>query len=391
MTNLILKLFVHDYKDTENPAVREKCGRVAGLVGSVTNLLLFAMKIAVGTLFNSVSITADAVNNLTDSGSSIVTLVGFKLAGKPADKEHPFGHARIEYLSGVIVSFIVVFLGLQLGLSSVQKIVSPEENALTPAALLVLVVSILFKLWQCLFYRKVGRMIRSEAVFATSNDSRNDVIATTAVLVGAVVTMLTHVNLDGYMGALVALFIIVSGVQLIMSTADPLLGQAPDSALVHEIRDKILAYEGIIGMHDLTVHNYGVGRCFASVHCEVDAGCDILESHDRIDNIERDFEKDLGIHLVIHLDPVVVGDARTDALRAQVEQAVRALYPAVTLHDFRVVWGVTHSNVVFDVAVPFAEEDSDETVSRRIGEAVAGLDPKYRAVVTVDRGGTDVA
>ena len=361
--------------------MREKCGRVAGLVGIVTNLLLFAMKIAVGTLFNSVSITADAVNNLTDSGSSIVTLVGFKLAGKPADKEHPFGHARIEYLSGVIVSFIVVFLGLQLGLSSVQKIVSPEENALTPAALLVLVVSILVKLWQCLFYRKVGRMIRSEAVFATSNDSRNDVIATTAVLVGAVVTMLTHINLDGYMGALVALFIIVSGVQLIMSTADPLLGQAPDSALVHEIRDKILAYEGIIGMHDLTVHNYGVGRCFASVHCEVDAGCDILESHDRIDNIERDFEKDLG-HPSRH--PPRPGCRRRRADRrvaGAVEQAVRALYPAVTLHDFRVVWGVTHSNVVFDVAVPFAEEDSDETVSRRIGEAVAGLDPKYRAVV----------
>lgn len=391
MTDLILRLFVRDWRNTESPAVRERCGRVVGVVGIVTNLLLFAMKITVGTLFNSVSITADAVNNLTDSGSSIVTLVGFKLAGKPADAQHPFGHARIEYLSGVIVSFIVVFLGLQLGLSSVEKIVTPEENTLTPAALIVLVISILMKLWQCLFYRRVGKLIRSEAVFATSNDSRNDVIATAAVLAGAVVTMVTHVNLDGYMGALVALFIVVSGVQLILSTADPLLGQAPDSALVREIRDKILAYEGIIGMHDLTVHSYGVGRCFASVHCEVDAGCDILESHDRIDNIERDFERDLGIHLVIHLDPVVVGDARTDALKAQVVQAVGRLYPAATLHDFRVVWGVTHTNVVFDAAVPFEEKDADGEIRRRIGEAVLEIDPKLRAVVTVDRGATDGA
>ena len=391
MTDLILRLFVRDWRNTESPAVRERCGRVAGVVGIVTNLLLFAMKITVGTLFNSVSITADAVNTLTESGSSIVTLVGFKLAGKPADAQHPFGHARIEYLSGVIVSFIVVFLGLQLGLSSVEKIVTPEENTLTPAALIVLVISILMKLWQCLFYRRVGKLIRSEAVFATSNDSRNDVIATAAVLAGAVVTMVTHVNLDGYMGALVALFIVVSGVQLILSTADPLLGQAPDSALVREIRDKILAYEGIIGMHDLTVHSYGVGRCFASVHCEVDAGCDILESHDRIDNIERDFERDLGIHLVIHLDPVVVGDARTDALKAQVVQAVGRLYPAATLHDFRVVWGVTHTNVVFDAAVPFEEKDADGEIRRRIGEAVLEIDPKLRAVVTVDRGATDGA
>ena len=391
MTDLILRLFVRDWRNTESPAVRERCGRVAGVVGIVTNLLLFAMKITVGTLFNSVSITADAVNNLTDSGSSIVTLVGFKLAGKPADAQHPFGHARIEYLSGVIVSFIVVFLGLQLGLSSVEKIATPEENTLTPAALIVLVISILMKLWQCLFYRRVGKLIRSEAVFATSNDSRNDVIATAAVLAGAVVTMVTHVNLDGYMGALVALFIVVSGVQLILSTADPLLGQAPDSALVREIRDKILAYEGIIGMHDLTVHSYGVGRCFASVHCEVDAGCDILESHDRIDNIERDFERDLGIHLVIHLDPVVVGDARTDALKAQVVQAVGRLYPAATLHDFRVVWGVTHTNVVFDAAVPFEEKDADGEIRRRIGEAVLEIDPKLRTVVTVDRGATDGA
>lgn len=385
MTDLILRIFVRDHKNTEDPAVRDKCGRVAGAVGIVTNFLLFLMKIIVGTVFHSVSVTADAVNNLTDSGSSVVTLIGFKIASKPADEKHPFGHARIEYLSGVIVSFIVIFLGLQLGMSSVEKIITPEENALTPVALVVLVISILAKLWQCLFYRKVGRMIKSESVEATSKDSRNDVIATSVVLLGAVITMLTGVNLDGYMGAAVALFIVFSGVQLTISTADPLLGQAPEGELVQTITEKMLSYPGIIGMHDLAVHNYGVGRCFASAHCEVDAKNDILVSHDLIDNIERDFSRDLGIHMVIHLDPVIVGDARTDALHCKVQSLVTALYPTVTIHDFRVIWGVTHSNIVFDAAVPFAVKDSDAVITQKVEAEIQKLDPDYRTVVTIDR------
>lgn len=385
MTDLILRIFVRDHKNTEDPAVRDKCGRVAGAVGIVTNFLLFLMKIIVGTVFHSVSVTADAVNNLTDSGSSVVTLIGFKMASKPADEKHPFGHARIEYLSGVIVSFIVIFLGLQLGMSSIEKILTPEENALTPVALVVLVISILAKLWQCLFYRKVGRMIKSESVEATSKDSRNDVIATSVVLLGAVITMPTGVNLDGYMGAAVALFIVFSGVQLTISTADPLLGQAPEGELVQTITEKMLSYPGIIGMHDLAVHNYGVGRCFASAHCEVDAKNDILVSHDLIDNIERDFSRDLGIHMVIHLDPVIVGDARTDALHCKVQSLVTALYPTVTIHDFRVIWGVTHSNIVFDAAVPFAVKDSDAVITQKLEAEIQKLDPDYRTVVTIDR------
>lgn len=385
MTDLILRIFVRDHKNAEDPAVRDKCGRVAGAVGIVTNFLLFLMKIIVGTVFHSVSVTADAVNNLTDSGSSVVTLIGFKMASKPADEKHPFGHARIEYLSGVIVSFIVIFLGLQLGMSSIEKILTPEENALTPVALVVLVISILAKLWQCLFYRKVGRIIKSESVEATSKDSRNDVIATSVVLLGAVITMLTGVNLDGYMGAAVALFIVFSGVQLTISTADPLLGQAPEGELVQTITEKMLSYPGIIGMHDLAVHNYGVGRCFASAHCEVDAKNDILVSHDLIDNIERDFSRDLGIHMVIHLDPVIVGDARTDALHCKVQSLVTALYPTVTIHDFRVIWGVTHSNIVFDAAVPFAVKDSDAVITQKLEAEIQKLDPDYRTVVTIDR------
>lgn len=385
MTDLILRIFVRDHKNTEDPAVRDKCGRVAGAVGIVTNFLLFLMKIIVGTVFHSVSVTADAVNNLTDSGSSVVTLIGFKMASKPADEKHPFGHARIEYLSGVIVSFIVIFLGLQLGMSSIEKILTPEENALTPVALVVLVISILAKLWQCLFYRKVGRMIKSESVEATSKDSRNDVIATSVVLLGDVITMLTGVNLDGYMGAAVALFIVFSGVQLTISTADPLLGQAPEGELVQTITEKMLSYPGIIGMHDLAVHNYGVGRCFASAHCEVDAKNDILVSHDLIDNIERDFSRDLCIHMVIHLDPVIVGDARTDALHRKVQSLVTALYPTVTIHDFRVIWGVTHSNIVFDAAVPFSVKDSDAVITQKLEAEIQKLDPDYRTVVTIDR------
>lgn len=385
MTDLILRAFVRDFKNTEDPSVREKYGKVAGFVGIVTNLMLFAAKILIGTLFKSVSITADAVNNLTDSGSAIVTMIGFKLASKPADEKHPFGHARIEYLSGVIVSFIVLFLGLELGMSSIDKIMHPEENILTPAALIVLLLSIFMKVWQCLFYRRVGRLIRSEAVAATAKDSRNDAISTAVVLLGAVISLFTNVNLDGWLGAAVALFIIISGVQLILDTADPLLGQAPDEELVDKIREKILSYDGIIGMHDLAVHNYGVGRCFASVHCEVDAEVDIMESHDLIDNIERDFKLQEDITMVIHLDPVITSDTRTNIVKKQVETLCEAMYPTASVHDFRIVWGVTHSNLVFDIAVPFSVSDSESEIRARMEKAIQAVDPTFRTVITVDR------
>ena len=384
----IMKAFVPGYGKKDEPSVREKSGRVAGMVGIVTNLLLFAIKLAAGLLSGSVAVMADAVNNLTDSGSSIVMLVGFKLAGKPADEKHPFGHARIEYLSGVIVSFIVLFLGVELGMTSVEKIISPEAAEFNALTLTVLVASILIKLWQCFFYRSVGKTIHSDTVFATSSDSRNDVIATSVVLLGGVITQLTDLNLDGFLGLAVAAFIVVSGVKLIMETGNPLLGMAPDEGLVKTIYEKILSYEGIFGIHDLTVHNYGEGKCFASVHCEVPAERDILISHDIIDNIERDFQRDLGIHLVIHLDPVVTEDERTNKLRDQVRKLMHVVYPQASVHDFRVVWGVTHSNVVFDIAVPFSLKETDQQIKERVDQAVRTLDPDYRTVVTVDREST---
>lgn len=386
--DFIMKALVPGYGKKDEPQIREKSGRVAGAVGIVTNFLLFVIKLIAGFVSGSVAIMADAVNNLTDSGSSIVMLVGFKLAGKPADEKHPFGHARIEYLSGVIVSFIVLFLGLELGMTSVEKIITPQDAEFSTVALAILLVSILIKLWQCFFYRSVGKTIHSDTVFATSSDSRNDVIATSVVLLGALITRFTSLNLDGFLGLAVAIFIVISGVKLIMETGNPLLGMAPDEKLVRTIYEKILSYDGIFGIHDLTVHNYGEGKCFASVHCEVPAERDILVSHDIIDNIERDFQRDLGIHLVIHLDPIVTEDERTNKLREQVRKLLRVVYPQASMHDFRVVWGVTHSNVVFDVAVPFSLKESDQQIRDRIDEAVKTLDPDYRTVLTIDREGT---
>lgn len=385
MTDFIIQHFVKDHEHTEQAQVRERYGKVAGAVGIVTNTILFLLKFTVGSLFGSVSVMADAINNLSDSASSLVTIVGFKLAGKPADEKHPFGHARIEYLSGVIVSFIIIIIGWQLGQTSIQKILNPSPVDFTLVVFVSLLLSMGVKLWQCGFYRKVGKKISSEAIVATSSDSRNDVISTGAVLIAALVTRFTNVNLDGYMGLAVAVFIIVSGVKLVMDTGTPLLGEAPGSELVTKIGTKILSYQGILGLHDLTIHNYGAGKCFASVHCEVSASEDIMVSHDIIDNIERDFLKEDGIHLVIHLDPIVTDDERTNHLRAQVNALIAAVYPEITTHDFRVVWGLTHSNVVFDISVPFSEKKSDKELTSSIRALVETLDESYRAVVTLDR------
>ena len=385
MIQLLARWLIPDRENVTSPVVRRAYGTLCGVVGIALNILLFAGKFFAGQLSGSIAVTADAFNNLSDAGSSIVTLLGFKLSAAPADREHPFGHGRMEYLSALAVAALIMVAGFELALSSAEKIFAPSLPQVNFLTLGILVLSMAVKLWMALFYRRIGKKIDSETLVAACADSRNDVIATSVVLLGAVITMLTGVNLDGYMGAAVALFIVFSGVQLTISTADPLLGQAPEGELVQTITEKMLSYPGIIGMHDLAVHNYGVGRCFASAHCEVDAKNDILVSHDLIDNIERDFSRDLGIHMVIHLDPVIVGDARTDALHCKVQSLVTALYPTVTIHDFRVIWGVTHSNIVFDAAVPFAVKDSDAVITQKLEAEIQKLDPDYRTVVTIDR------
>lgn len=385
MTKLLIRLFVRNWENTDSPAVRESYGKLAGITGVVTNLLLALLKLLSGWFFNSIAIMADAVNNLSDSASSIVTLVGFKLSSKPADAKHPYGHARIEYISGMIVSFIVVVLGVQLAQSSIDKILVPEESSFTWVTIGVLVVSILLKLWQGLFYRKIGKTISSTTLEATSTDSLNDVISTSAVLVGIIITLCTGVNLDGWLGLLVAVLITISGIRLVMETSQPLLGMAPSQELVQSIYSRILSYDGIIGLHDLEVHSYGEGRIFASVHCEVDADQDIMISHDIIDNIERDFLQDSGIHLVIHLDPVQIHDDRTQKLYHQVREMVAQLSPEYSIHDFRVVWGTTHSNLIFDMVVPYGLSQSDDEVARAMGQLIQKhLGKNYFAVVTID-------
>lgn len=384
MTSLLIRLFVKDYKNVSNFRVRENYGKVASIVGIVTNFILFLIKITAGTLFNSIAITADAINNLSDSGSSVVTLLGFKISGKPADAKHPYGHARMEYISGLIVSFIILYLGVQLIQSSIDKIIHPRSTGFNAISISVLVIAILIKLWQCLFYRHIGKKIGSTTIIAISFDSRNDVIATSSILAAAVLTYFTGFNLDGYMGALVALFIMISGLRLIFDTISPLLGVAPTKELVDSIYEKILGYEGILGLHDLAVHNYGPAKCFASVHCEVAAEQDILISHDIIDNIERDFLRDEGIHLVIHLDPIITENTRINDLKERVEEIIARLSPEIGMHDFRVVKGVTHTKLIFDIVVPFEFKWSDDETVRLISNEISKINDTYRSVIIVD-------
>ncbi|WP_457945311.1 cation diffusion facilitator family transporter [Caproiciproducens sp. LBM24188] len=384
MTEFLIRLFIKDYNHTSDNKVREQYGKFSGIVGIATNFLLFLIKFVTGFFFHSISIMADAVNNLSDSAASVVTLVGFKMAGKPADQEHPYGHARIEYLAGLIVSLSILLVGFQLGRRSFDKILHPENAEFSLVMLAALLISILIKIWQGMFYKKIGKRIQSETIAATATDSLNDVMATSAVFIGTVITKLTGVNLDGYMGLAVAVLIVITGVKLIQSTSNPLLGTAPTREFVDSIYEKIMSYDGILGIHDLNVHNYGPDRCFASVHCEVSASQDILVSHDIIDNIERDFLTERGIHLVIHLDPIVTDDARTNAVRAQVMQIISQISPEITMHDFRVVWGTTHSNLIFDVCVAFGFQLTDEELKKRLEDEIHKLNPDYHAVVTID-------
>jgi len=384
VTNLLIKLFVKDNQNTSNFQVRGRYGKFASIVGIASNLLLFAIKITVGTLFNSIAITADAFNNLSDSGSSLVTMIGFKISGKPADAKHPYGHARMEYISGLIVSFLILVLGVQLIQSSVDKIINPQVAQFSIISILVLGVSILIKLWQCMFYRKIGKTIDSTTLMATSVDSRSDILATSAVLIATIITRLTGYNLDGYMGVIVALFILVTGTRLIMDTMSPLLGMAPTRELVDSIYKKILSYDNILGLHDLTVHSYGPSQCFASAHCEVSAEQDIMVSHDIIDNIERDFLEAQGIHLVIHLDPIVTGDAKTNELKDAVGKLIGRISPQICMHDFRVVWGVSHSKLIFDVVVPFDSKWSDDELMKLISHRIHEINGTYHSVIAVD-------
>ena len=384
MTNFIYRLFIKDYKNIKDFKVRKRYGYVASIVGIITNILLFGIKIIIGVLFKSIAITADAVNNLSDSASSVITLIGFKISGKPADNKHPYGHARMEYISALIVSFIILFLGAQLIFSSADKILNPQSVNFNLLTIVIIGVSVLAKVWQYLFYHKTGKKINSLTLIATSTDSKNDAFATLAVLASIIITYFTGLNIDGYIGVIVALFIVISGIKLISETISPLLGVAPSKELVESIYKKILSYKGILGIHDLTIHSYGENKCFASVHCEVPAKQDILISHDIIDNIEKDFLTDEGISLVIHLDPIITDDPKTNKLREDIKHIVKQISSDITMHDFRIVWGESHSNILFDIVVPFDFKYNDKEIISLISNQISLINKTYITIITVD-------
>ena len=386
MTQLLLRLFVKNRENTQDPAVRSAVGSLSGVVGILCNLLLFCLKLLVGTLAASVSITADAMNNLSDATSSIVTLLGFKLAEKPADEDHPYGHARFEYLSGLAVAVMIIVIGFELGKSSVEKILNPTAVEFTFATCVVLLGSIAVKMWLAFFNNKLGKMINASALEATAADSRNDCIATAAVLLAALVEAVTDWKIDGWMGLAVAVFILFSGWNLAKDTISPLLGEAASRELQEQIVGFIGADPKVLGYHDLMVHDYGPGQRFASLHVEMDKDEDPLACHEIIDDLERECFRQYGIHLVIHYDPVVINDPELDRMRALVTAILKVKDERLSIHDFRMVPGSGHTNLIFDVSLPCDLRGHEKTLQGALEAALNDLgEGKYYTVITFDQ------
>lgn len=380
----LLSHFIKNPDRPEDPETRRQYGTFAGVVGILANVLLFGAKFAVGTLAKSVAITADAFNNLSDAGSSAVTLFGFHLSAKPADKDHPFGHGRIEYISGMIVSFLILLVGYELFSDSITKIFHPEALRTDLWAVIVLGISIFGKLALGLFFRTIGKKIDSSSLKASMTDCISDAIGTAAVLVSVAVNLLSGYNIDAYVGILISIIVLLAGIKSLKEIADHLLGQPPTKEFTDAVRQKILAYEGIIGIHDLIVHNYGPNRCLVSLHAEVPADCDVLVCHDLIDTIEKEVGQEMGLSLVIHSDPIVINEQTTHWFRTT-KALLREIHPSLTLHDFRMVPGNTHSNLIFDVLLPFDFPLSSEEIKRQLDEKLHALAPNYNTVITFDR------
>ena len=385
MTERLVRRFIRDWENVGDPAVRERYGALSGGVGILLNLLLSLGKFFAGLLTGSIAVTADAFNNLSDAGSSVVTLVGFKLAGQKADDGHPFGHGRIEYLAGLLVSLLILMVGVELGKTSIEKIFRPEQVDFSLVTVVILIASILVKLWMCLFNRNLGRRIGSAAMEATATDSLSDVVATSAVLAGTLVGEFTGVSIDGWVGVVVAIFILRAGWGAAKDTVDPLLGSAPDPALVKEIQDVVLSHKQVVGMHDLVIHDYGPGRRMCSFHAEVPQNADIMEAHDAIDHIEREIYQKFGVETTAHMDPIATEDEAVNSLREQVRDLVREVNPEMNIHDFRVTRGPQHTNLIFDVVVPHRSKVSDEEIAGEITRRVQALDPSYYPVFQLER------
>ncbi len=387
MVDFLVHKFVKDYENTENTAVRTSYGVMTSMVGIFCNVLLFAGKFIVGLFLNSVSVLADAFNNLSDAASSVIGFVGVKMASKPADQDHPFGHGRIEYIAALIVSFLVIEVGLSFLKTAIGKIREPEDLAFSAISMVVLLASIGVKLWMAYFNRKLGKRIHSSVMMATATDAMGDVVTTSATVLSLLFCRFTGINIDGIVGALVALVVMWAGVGIAKDTLEPLIGEAVDPELYRQITEFVEGYEGILGSHDLIVHNYGPTRSLASIHAEVPSDVSIEISHEIIDRIEREAAKKLGIFLVIHMDPVEVRNDRVTAIRTEVTAALKELDEQLSLHDFRMVDGEQQINLIFDVVVPFSYQGEKlRQLQQDIMERVRELNSRYQCVMTMEKG-----
>lgn len=383
LTEFLYKLF--SGKAQTKADARRRIGTGASIVGIVTNVLLFLGKFLVGTLVGSIAMRADGINNLSDAGSSLISLISFKISAKPADRKHPYGHARIEYVASMIVSFLVLYIGIDLFAESVDKIIHPAETAFSIVSVAVLGTSVLFKLCLAIFNKSLGKRIDSDVMKATAADSLSDALATTAVLVSMIITRLTGFETDAYMGIVVAVIILIAGIKILLETKDHILGTAPDSEIIESVRAIIERYPEALGIHDMYIHNYGPGRTVASFHIEVDGNEDVFRTHDAIDNMEKQIAEELGIECTIHMDPIVTDDERVSELRERVRAKVREIDERLNIHDFRFVEGHTHTNLIFDVVAPFELKTDDDALVAEVKSKVTELSSEYFAVVTVDR------
>lgn len=385
MTDLIVKAFIKDYKNVTDSKVRMKYGILSGCVGIALNVILCLMKFFVGSMTGSIAITADAVNNLSDAGSSAVTVFGFKMAGKPADKDHPFGHGRIEYITAMIVSFIILFMGVELAIQSVEKIRTPEDVRFSLVGAIIIATSILGKLWLAFFNKRLGKKIDSPAMTAVVADSISDIAATSVTLTALILSnFFPTLHIDGWLGIVVACFVLKAGFDIFRDTLSSLIGRPPSKELVEEMKNKIMSYDHVSGIHDLIMHNYGPDHFFATVHVEIPADIDVMVGHDIIDNIENDIKKEMGIDLTIHYDPLVVNNERVTELREMTEEIVKGISPDLSIHDFRVVDGPMHTNLIFDVVLPYGFKEKPNDIINEISLKISEVNNTYFTVIKAE-------
>lgn len=384
MTSLLVKLFIKDSENYSDKKVRTSYGVLSSITGIVLNLILAGAKYAAGVISGSISITADAINNLSDAGSSIVSFFGVKISAKPPDKDHPYGHGRVEYISAFIVSFFVLFMGVELFKDSVDKIINPEPVKFSFLSLAILVISILCKLWLGVFNKNLGKKINSAPMMAVMKDSFSDCLATGVAAISIIVSAFSDINIDGYLGIVVAVFIFIAGFDILRETLGDILGRPPEAEFVEEITEKIMSYPHVCGVHDMIIHDYGPSCRFASVHAEVPSDEDIMELHDIIDGIERDIYNEYGMLTSIHMDPVVINDERINELRKMTQDAVERIDERLSIHDFRVVEGPSHTNLIFDTLLPSDMKCHDREICQKIEDEISKIDERFFCVITVD-------